>query len=627
VHVVRVQAIEVPTFRWLALAMITALVAMASAPIVAVHAQSDSTSESAAVEEIVPDSALFFAHVNLDQESPQMQLALSLAERAGLSEFVGEETTGEIPAGASVSVVVTSIPEASGIDVAEVSVDPLSATENLENGGYAMILSSDTPQTVYDMLLADLELNADSSGGEITTADYNGATITSFVPAGDDDVTAPTSLAMVGDYVVQAARAEDIQPIIDTAAGSIPTLSENENFQALTGSFPEERLAIGFVNGPATLEALQASSPEIVEGLDASTTSLLDSWTAFSFSAEESGFRFETRSMANAEAFAEMTPIDGSFLDHVSSDALLVVNGTNIDATGILTTIALFFASSFMGQDLMSTPIAGTPAPLDQDAVFAQAESLLGFNLKSDFIDHLVGEFGLAVSVTGSDSDPENLPSVDAILFSDVDNAVAVQDVMSKIAFIVGAALGESGTVETREVNDSQVNVVDLSQTGVADKAEFGVVDDQFVLSVGSGLDDYLNVPESPMSADPNFNAVMEHLPSDYGSVAYINMPAVLTLVSDFSGSMSVSVEDSDPSCGEYATQEEAQAAYDADQFENFLLDQDFDGQACEDFFGDAAATPEATANPYPNVVGLGSVSTQEDGINATSTFLLIAGE
>ncbi len=42
---------------------------------------------------------------------------------------------------------------------------------------------------------------------------------------------------------------------------------------------------------------------------------------------------------------------------------------------------------------------------------------------------------------------------------------------------------------------------------------------------------------------------------------------------------------DASESCADYASQEEAQAAYDAAESDTFDLDQDFDGEVCEDFF------------------------------------------
>jgi hypothetical protein len=133
------------------------------------------------------------------------------------------------------------------------------------------------------------------------------------------------------------------------------------------------------------------------------------------------------------------------------------------------------------------------------------------------------------------------------------------------------------------------------------------------------------------MSSDPSFTAVMEELPTEYGSITYINMPVAMEVLMGVGESLegSMEIEDADPACGEFDSQADAQEAFDADQFENFDLDLDFDGDACEDYFATPAvdASPIAEENPYENVVGLAMVTTQEDGVNGTSTFLLIGGE
>jgi hypothetical protein len=268
--------------------------------------------------------------------------------------------------------------------------------------------------------------------------------------------------------------------------------------------------------------------------------------------------------------------------------------------------------------------VADIDIEAEQERVFAQAEQLLGFNLKTDLIDHLTGEFGLTVSISDIMSDT---PEVNALIVSHVDDPQAVTGTMAKIALIVGAAIGDQTAVEDVNVGDATVNSVDISESGVAESVEFGVVDEDLVIGVGTGMTDYADGAENPMSQDPNFTAVMEHLPGEYGSLTYVNMPVLLELVMGFSDSMAMSTTDADPSCGEFASQEDAQAAYDADQFENYQLDQDFDGEACEDYFGAAAASPAAAVNPYENIIGMGTVTTLEDGVYGSETFLLIGGE
>ena len=107
-------------------------------------------------------------------------------------------------------------------------------------------------------------------------------------------------------------------------------------------------------------------------------------------------------------------------------------------------------------------------------------------------------------------------------------------------------------------------------------------------------------------------------------SVAYVDLSAVLPMVVDLSTAFAMtSVVDADPSCADYASQEEAQAAYDDDTFENYLLDLDWDGEACEDFF--APATPQANdAVETVNVQSAAVVTWAEDGRTGSSAILVI---
>jgi hypothetical protein len=433
---------------------------------------------------------------------------------------------------------------------------------------------------------------------------------------------------MVNDLVVIGTIPEDIEALIDAANGNVPGLASNETFQELTGMLPESRVASGFINGPALLNELNAMSPEALGTLDDQSVQALDAWTVFSFSAEQQGFLLETRSMANSAPFSESPALRGTFVDSVPDDALFMLNGVNIDSSGVLSSIALILVSTLTGEDIFATPTDVMVATPDPAEVFAQAESLLGFNIQTDFIDQLVGQYGIFVSVESLLGD-NDLPDIDVLVMSEVDDTVAVEDVLAKLSFIVGAALTDQQTIETTNVNGSTVYSVDMSDTDSPILLQYGVVDGELVISIGSGLDSYEQGPVSPLSADPNFLAVMENLPTDYTSVAYVNAPEAANLVMEATSSLGGSdIEDANEACGDYPTQADAQVAYDEDQFTNFELDMDFDGEACEDFFGTVEATPATEPeNPVIGVLGLGIVSTQQDGINGTSTFLLIADE
>lgn len=598
------------------------------APLSIVSAQTPTTPVNGGVIDIVPETAYMFVHADLNVESDQFQLALELLDRAGLGDALDEaglNDTSELPANAQIGLVVTTIPEAEEFDVDAVAIDPMAASDTLEEGGYAIIVRAEGMESYYQDELESLQ----AGGGDVSESEYGGITITSSTPAADDDFTEPSAVAMVGDYGVVAARAEDIHPLIDTFNGDLMPLAEGEQYQELMELLPEEALVRGFINGPVLRDYVDVASTEAFPGTIDDALNLVDAWTGFTFSAEEQGFRFESRSIPNAEPFEEITPLDGDFLEAVPSDALFVTYGTDIDSTGIVTLLAFLFASEMVGEDAQATPVAGAEPVVDQEQVFAEAESLLGFNIKTDFVDQLVGEFGMFVSVSDL-TDPSGIPPIDALIVSEVEDPLVVQDVISTVSFIAGAALGDQGTIESRDVNGSSVNLIDLSDQELGiDKVEFGIIENELVISIGGGLDDYVLGPETPLSSDPNFMAVMDVLPDEYGSITYVDMQAVLQLVMGFSASMDATGGiDADPACAEYESQEAAQAAYEEDQFENFALDQDFDGEACEDYFDPQTATPVAAgADPYSNVLGLASVTTQEDGVRGTSTFLVIGDE
>lgn len=605
--------------RWMLVLLALALATALAIPFAPAHAQ---TSPTNGVIDLVPESAYAFIQADLDPTTDQASLAAELFDRAGLASAIGEDMDlDDIPANSRFAVVVTSIPDASDIDVDSVAIDPMAATETLDDGGFAVIVAGEAT-TLIDDELESMESNVEGEYGEISEVEYGGITITVFEST--DEYTDSSAIASIGEYSVFAMRAEDIHPLVDTFNGDAASLETNAQYQQLMGMLPSSFLSSGWVNGPALLAAIEVAAPEAFASVDVESLAALDAVTAFAFSAEQQGFRLETRSLPTNTAATPADVLDGAFLTSVSSDALFVTNGTNIDSSGLVTNLALLFASEFVGEDLSATPVADIDLQQTQDEIFAQAEAMLGFNIKTDFIDNLTGEYGAALSLSDILSE---VPSVDALFVTDVSNPLAVQDVISKVSFILGAGLGDQTTIETRSVDGSNINVIDLTDTGFAEKAEFGVIGDELIISVGSGLDDYLDGPATSLSEDESFNQLMANLPSEYTSMTYIDMNAVVSMVTEFSGSMGQSVADADEACGEFASQEEAQTAYDEDPFGNFMLDQNFDGTACEDYFAPQAATPAAEVNPYANIMGLATVMTEEGGVNGSSSFFLIGGE
>lgn len=580
-----------------------------------------------------PDTSLLYAELELDQSSAQWQLADELVERSGASDLLPMDDMRDTEAGLAelgetfdgqAALVLTTFPDTGAtIDTvtdsaAGVATDPAALAEGDIPEGFAVIFKPSDPQALFDSIV---ELSAEDAG-ETEEVEYNGYTIRVTSPA--DEAAAGSAFALVDEIVVASTVAEDVEAIIDVVAGDTAPLADSGSFSSLRGQFESDDLAFGYINGPALLAGAEEQDPEGLAEVPEELLASVNAYSAFAFRADEAGFRLDIlANPADGSVLPEADTLDPTFAERVSADSLVYAGGMNLGANASLQYLALLFAEGLVGIDAEATPIA-TPNPEEYaDGVFAQAESVLGFNIKTDFLDQMAGEWGMGLTVANiTDSSAD----VDVVFVSETADATSVADVTDKITAIISSQGEDSFEISSREVAGSSVTVVDLGDAGFPLAIEYGVVDDQFMVGINDGIDDFVNGPEAPLSESENFTATMDQLPETFTSVSYVNLEEALPLIDlAVSGAMGSDVVDADPACEDYDTQEEAQAAFDEDQFENFALDQDFDGAACEDHF--APATPEASPAPTAsslNLLSIGSVTFQNEGASGTSVIILI---
>jgi hypothetical protein len=128
------------------------------------------------------------------------------------------------------------------------------------------------------------------------------------------------------------------------------------------------------------------------------------------------------------------------------------------------------------------------------------------------------------------------------------------------------------------------------------------VVDDYLVFGKGDAVDRFGETPADSLADTTQFQEVMDTLPDEYNGLTYIDLAQAIPLMEvaaqeseDLGLGGMEEIPDASESCADYATQEEAQAAYDAAEPGTFDLDQDFDGEVCEDHFASAGTDAEAT--------------------------------
>jgi hypothetical protein len=229
---------------------------------------------------------------------------------------------------------------------------------------------------------------------------------------------------------------------------------------------------------------------------------------------------------------------------------------------------------------------------------YEAAESLIGINLQTDLFQQLSGEYGgwLAANLEAED--------VSGLFASGVDDAETVSNALQQLSFLIQGASGTETPLTTREVGGGQVYVIELGDEA-GSTLEFGVVDDNLVFGKGDAVDRFGDAPEDSLTENTQFQAVMDTLPVEYNGLTYIDLAQAIPLMEvaaeeseDIGLGGAEEITDASESCADYETQEEAQAAYDAAESGTFDLDQDFDGEVCEDYFDTAdtaSETDEAT--------------------------------
>jgi len=575
-------------------------------------AAAQATSVSFGTAEAAPADSLAYVVMTLNDESEQWRLADVLLDRAGLGEALDEEIGSELRdeagedlpldafLGGEVGIVVSPVvletlaEESMGsadleamLGAAETaSPEPESAA--IEAQGVALALEARAPDTAWTGIrdsVLDEEQHEEST--------YEGTEIFYAPPATADDEGMAT--ARVGDLILIATAPEDLHPLIDTEDGRTEAITSVPEFTAVRDELPTDFLLFAFTNridttgadfGPFAMFAEQFST---------------EAFSGTTVAAAEAGFLMETATLA---AEGETLPagadnFESELVTRAPDDSLLFMSGADLGAMGVLDVLGATVIGLAMGMgDPTAMPDDDTSAEEYIAEQYEAAESLIGINLQTDLFQQLSGEYGgwLAANLEAED--------VSGLFASGVDDAETVSNALQQLSFLIQGASGTETPLTTREVGGGQVYVIELGDEA-GSTLEFGVVDDNLVFGKGDAVDRFGDAPEDSLAENTQFQAVMDMLPVEYNGLTYIDLAQAIPLMEvaaeeseDIGLGGAEEITDASESCADYETQEEAQAAYDAAESGTFDLDQDFDGEVCEDYFDTAdtaSETDEAT--------------------------------
>lgn len=593
----------------------------------------------------VPGSSLFYAEFELDLDSDQSTLAFELLDRSNLRSLLPDEsdqtlddsvdTLGMIVDGEA-AVFVTTLPvdELTSVvdmasDATDLGTDPMSAASEEIPSGWAVVIHPSDAEETFEFLQM-IAFGEDESAAPAPIA-YGGFEI--LVLEAEDEYDTPLAMALVNDVIVIASLPSDIEPVIDTVNGDVESLDSNAAFTDVRGQFVPEVLSFAFVNGPAIVGEIEAAGGEEALEYLAAEGAMLDLNHGMAYWAEQDGFHLDTISLPGESGVVpEATLYTGTLPANLPADSIAFSGGMDLGTNPGVESAALVIAQGVIseqtGVDVMATPVSDPAAYAEE--LFAEAEQYLGFNLQTDVLDSLSGEWAVAGSI--GEFDGQNIPDFSVQVLTEITDPAGPGEAAAALTEQIEAAGDPDTSVSTRDVNGNEVTVVEIVSDEISITLEYGVVGDHFAIGINAPLE-FASTPASPSLADDSvFVQTFDALPQDnITSVSYTNLGLVVPLIQDVIAATSTmsggSELDADPECGAYATQEEAQEAYDEDSFALWNLDLDFDGEACEDYFAPAsAATPEPVEDVTINLISTGTVTWNDGSAIGSSTVILIGG-
>ena len=516
-------------------------------------------------------------------------------------------------------------------DMAEMDFEGLPA---FEISGMGAILEPGDPATAWSVISEGIAEEAGDEDVTITETTEGDVSIITITP--NDEQAPEFVIAHDGSLIIFAGNIIDAQTVIDTANGDADSLADLDTFNQVLAELPANAISFSYYDNSAIMGDmastmygdLYALTPELQAAAEA------EYFAGISFWADDNGFRFDSVSIA-----ADGTDLSALIPEGTVTFDSRVPGATSLFFSGQVLPGYWDVAAYSVAQALVVGMSGEEPEMTSFDEMFSaetlqeqldQANQMLGFNLLDDFFGQFAGE--TAFALTFPNLMAMGSLSVDTVFVTELEDSAPVAESVDTLVRMVSSMAGDELPVTTRAVGDDTVYVLgDPATTGIP-AFEVGVVGDQLVIGTDTGVAGFLDGPETALADDAQYQEVLGLLPGDnYFQVGYIDLTDIIPTVVALSGmsdSGASSIEDADPACLEFDTQADAQAAYDEDPFENSNLDQDFDGQACEDFFNPApaVATPAPPAGGVEALEAAAAVAYEADG-NMYSSGILVVGE
>lgn len=538
------------------------------------------------ITDAAPLNTAFFQQVDLDLGGAQWQQSDQLMERLGFpdaldtwrDEFLSQhgdmgsftEADFDAVTGGEAAIVVSDDAIATLMHVqsqmmAEMSGTPVASPVSLTEGeplGIAMILRASDADAAWDYAQSQTNAFADQHDLEVTSTPYGSGEIVETVGGeseASDDLDAPYDALLgahgdkefaagrAGDYIIGAATAADVEQIIDVIDGNAPSLSESEPLAQIAAELPAPALAFTYVDAEAILGALDADTLATIEAMQPGLSlAEMGSYSGLTLSAVDEGFRMDSYSIASDNAdpsnvIVANSPETTGAAAHVPADTFIYSAGTL--PPGSFSSGAYSLSQVVNAIESGEEPQEAMPSAEEVDAAIAQATETLGFNPASDLFD-ILGPDYIFFSSFPSFMDEFSFNAVAAVSTSDPATLAAT---MAKLSELITREGGEDVSLTTRDMGGDTVYSIGDPSDESSPTVDFGVVGNQAVAGIGTGLDQLSATPAAALADDPQYQEIMGSLPTEYSSVFYVDARPVTQLAMMFSGGFSESGAEATP--------------------------------------------------------------------------------
>jgi hypothetical protein len=330
-----------------------------------------------------------------------------------------------------------------------------------------------------------------------------------------------------GDFIISGVSQADVTEIIDVVGGTTDSLADSPEAQQVAADLPADALSFTYVNGSAILGALGEPTVQKLQTMTSpAEQAVWRAHTGLAIGAVESGFRMDAVVVPGAGGDLGSAAIAND--PAIATAAERVPAGTFLYQAGVVPENAFAGAAYMLALAINGDMADGKsqgglnqlPSEEEMEKEIATAAATLGFDPSSELFDLLGGEF-IAFS---------SFPSLDMTGFgTDAVAAVTTSDpeTLTETARKIAASIERSGSgvdLSVRDVDGNTIYVVSDPKMKMGPSLEFGVVGDQVVVGTGGGIEELMTEPTASLADDPQYQAVMDVLPSEYYQVSYVDI-------------------------------------------------------------------------------------------------------